>query len=164
MSKLLDFMERISDGSPAPLGFGAARAVSLPGMALVGLVTNDHQQGITAAAEAGLDAAILYGVDGADDLKSLGESLSGIPWGAYVAALSEDAAQACRDGGADLVAFTLDGTAAAAITGEDDLARILSVSPRPGRPGVAGHCLPVGGLLCAGYERRLRPVDAARPG
>ena len=129
MSKLLDFMERISDGSPAPLGFGPARAVSLPGMALVGLVTNDHQQGVTAAAEAGLDAAILYGVDGADDLKSLGESLSGIPWGAYVAALSEDAAQACRDGGADLVAFTLDGTAAAAITGEDDLARILSVSP-----------------------------------
>ncbi len=127
MSKLLDFMERISDSSSAPLGFGAARSANLPGMALVALVADDHQSGVAAAAAAGLDAAILHGVSGSDRLKDLGESISGIPWGAYVAALSEEEAQACRDGGGDLVAFTLEGTAAA-VTGEDDLARVLFVA------------------------------------
>lgn len=133
MSKLLDLMQRISDGAPARLGFGAARAGSLPGMALVGLVTEEPQKGVRAAAEAGLDAVIVCGVESGDALKSLGESLSepgpGIPWGAYVAGLSEEAAQACRDGGGDLVAFTLEGTTAAAIAGEDDLALILAVAP-----------------------------------
>ena len=128
MSKLLDLMQRISEGAPTPLGFGAARADSRPGMALVGLVTAAPQNDVGEAA-AGLDAAIVVGVDGVDALKSLGESLAGVPWGAYVAALSEEAAQAGRDGGADLVAFTLEGTTAAAIAGEDDLARILSVAP-----------------------------------
>ncbi len=137
MSKLLDLMQRISDGAPARLGFGAARAGSLPGMALVGLVADEHQKGVSAATEVGLDAVIVCGVEDGEGLKSLGEFLSEsraesqavIPWGAYVAGLSEEAAQACRDGGGDLMAFTLEGTTAAAIAGEDDLARILSVAP-----------------------------------
>ena len=45
MSKLLDLLQRISDGSPTPLGFGAVRSGNLPGLALVGLVTADHQAG-----------------------------------------------------------------------------------------------------------------------
>ncbi len=128
MSKLLDLLQRISDGSPALLGFGAARSQPLPGLALVGLVTADHQAGLAAAAEAGLDTAIVSGITGADDLKTVAESVDGIPWGAFVAALSEEEAQACQEGGADVLAFGLD-SAAGAIGGEDDLARLVSVVP-----------------------------------
>ena len=46
MSKLLDLMERIRSGSPAPMGFGAARAGSVPGMVLVGLVSENHAAGV----------------------------------------------------------------------------------------------------------------------
>ena len=128
MSKLLDLLQRISDGSPAPLGFGATRAGALPGLALVGLVTSSHSSGLASAAQAGLDAAIVSGVDGAGGLENLAESTKGMVWGAYVPALSEDEAQACRDGDADLLAFGLEG-AAAAIAGDDDLARMISVTP-----------------------------------
>ena len=128
MSKLLDLLQRIGDGSPAPLGFGATRAETLPGMALVGLVSADHQAGLAAAAQAGLNAAILSGLSGADAIKALSESGSAIPWGLQAAALAADEAQASRDAGADLLAFSLD-SAASAITGEDDLARMVSLAP-----------------------------------
>ena len=42
--------------------------------------------------------------------------------------MSGEAASACAAGGADLLAFGLD-SAAAAVAGEDDLARVLTVSP-----------------------------------
>ena len=143
MSKLLDLLQRISDGSPAPLGFGAARADSLPGLALLGLVTADHQAGLASAAQVGLDAAIVSGVNGADGITSLGASANGIPWGAHVAALSGEEAQACRDASADLLAFGLDSSAAT-LAGEDDLARLVSVAPDlPDRELRAVAALPV---------------------
>ena len=132
MSKLLDFIERISDGSPAPLGFGAPRAVSLPGMALVGRSSRPavgrRPRGVPDAAVS-LDAVIVDGAGGGDYLKQLGGLMPGITWGSGLPALTEEAAQACRDAGADLVAFALAGTAAAAITDDDDLARLVSVAP-----------------------------------
>ena len=128
MSKLLDLLQRISDGSPAPLGFSAARSKPLPGLALVGLVTSDHQAGLAAAAESGLDTAIVSGITGADNLKAVAGSVDGIPWGAFVASLSAEEAQACQEAGADVLAFGLDG-AASAISGKDDLAKLVSVAP-----------------------------------
>ena len=128
MSKLLDLLQRISDGSPPPLGFGAVRSGNLPGLALVGLVTADHQAGVAAAIEVGLDTAIVSGVNGADGLKSLAKSVDGIPWGALVPSLSEDEARACQEGGADLLAFGLESTAGA-ISGEDEMARLVTVAP-----------------------------------
>ena len=143
MSKLLDLLQRISEGSPAPLGFGAARADSLPGLALVGLVTADHQSGLASAAQVGLDAAILSGVAGAEGIASLGASANGIPWGAHVAALSGEEAQACRDSSADLLAFGLESSAAT-LSGEDDLARLVSVNADlPDRELRAVSALPV---------------------
>ena len=128
MSKLLDLLQRISDGSPTPLGFGAVRSGNLPGLALVGLVTADHQAGVAAAIEVGLDTAIVSGVSGADALKSVAKSVDGIPWGAFVPSLSEDEARACQEGGADLLAFGLESTAGA-ISGEDEMARLVTVAP-----------------------------------
>lgn len=128
MSKLLDLLQRIGDGSPAPLGFGAARAENLPGLALAALVTADHQAGVAAAAQAGVDAAILSGVSGAAALSELAQTLDNATWGAYLPSLTEEEAQACQDGGADLVAFGLESPAAA-LTGESDLARLVSLAP-----------------------------------
>ena len=128
MSKLLDLLQRISDGSPAPLGFGVARATNLPGMALVGLASTGHQDGVAAAAQAGLNAVLVSGVSDSGAFKSLAETAGGVPWGVCDSTLSGEDARACAEGGADLLAFGLD-SAAAAVAGEDDLARVLTVSP-----------------------------------
>ena len=131
MSKLLDLLERIRDGSPAPLGFGAARTETLPGMALVGRVPRPGRRrprGLTRAAAAQLDAALVDDAAGPEYLQDLGGLLPDVAWGPRTPALTPEEAPACRQAGADLMAFTLAG-AAAALAGQDDLARLLSLSP-----------------------------------
>jgi hypothetical protein len=131
MSKLLDLLQRISDGTPAPLGFGAARATNLPGMALVGRVSRRpaigrRPRGVPDAA-ASLDAVIVNGASGVDYLKQLGGLMANLPWGPSLASPSAEDTRGCREGGADLLAFGLDSSAAA-VAGEDDVARVLTVS------------------------------------
>jgi hypothetical protein len=129
MSKFLDFLERIRDGAPAPMGFGAARAEEkLPGMALVGLVSGDHATGVGVVSEIKADAALLTGVDSPEGLKKLTESLSSLPWGARVSSLTQEEAQAYQDNGSDLLAFTLEGTLASALAC-DEIARVLCLAP-----------------------------------
>ena len=79
MSKFLDLIDRISEGAPAPLGFGAARAEKLPGMVLVGLVSKNHTKGVGLVAELALSAAFLSGVDKPATLKKLGETPTWLP-------------------------------------------------------------------------------------
>jgi hypothetical protein len=128
MSKFLDFLERIRDGAPAPMGFGAARAEKLPGLALVGLVSGDHARGVGVVSEVKPDAALLAGVDGPEALKKLTESLSPLPWGASVSSLTQEEAQAYQDNGSDLLVFTLEGTSASALS-SDEIARVLWLAP-----------------------------------
>ena len=146
------------------MGFGAARAGSVPGMVLVGLVSEIHAAGVKGAAAGGVDAVMVSGVNDSAQLKDLATSLAGIPWGTCCVKLTEDESQTCQDSGGDLVAFALEGTTAAAITGEADLARILSVASNledSELRAISG--LPVDALV-PGYERCFRPVDPARPG
>jgi hypothetical protein len=124
MSKFLDVLERIRDGVTAPLGFGATRAEKLPGIALVAHVSADHAGGLEAAATA--DAVLVSGAAGPDGLKQLAESLT-MPSGPRVSSLSEEDSQAYQSGGADLLVFNLEGTAASALASED-IARILCVN------------------------------------
>lgn len=126
MSKFLDQMERIREGAPAPLGFSVGPREKVAGMALVALVSSDHQKGMGVVAEVGPDAAIVAGADGAEGLKALAEPLSGLPWGARVASLSEEEAQAYQQSGSDLLAFPLENTTASALDSEE-MARILSI-------------------------------------
>ena len=150
MSKLLDLLQRISDGSPAPIGFGAARAGKLPGLALVGRANRPaagrRPTGVPAAV-ASLDAVIVANAEGADYLKRLGGLMGDLPWGPGIDALAPEDARACGDGGADLVAFGLD-TPAAATGGEDDLARLVTVTPDlADRELRAVAALPVDGFI-----------------
>lgn len=135
MSKLLDLLERIRDGSPAPLGFGAARAETLPGMALLGRASratrpsrSRRPRGLSRAAAASLDAAIVDRGGSADYLAEMGNLLADLPWGPALTALAAADTAALGESGADLVAVTLEG-AAAALTGEENLARLLVADP-----------------------------------
>jgi hypothetical protein len=128
MSKFLDFLERIREGAPAPMGFGAARAEKLPGMALVGLISGDHSNGVGVVSEIKPDAALIAGVDSPEGLKKLTESLPSLPWGASVSSLTQEEAQAYQDNGADLLTFTLEGTSASALSG-DEITRVLCLDP-----------------------------------
>ncbi len=123
MSKFLDVLERIRDGETAPMGFAAARAEKLPGIALVGLVSGNYANGIAAASMT--DALILSGGRSPDELKELTES-SSAPWGPRVSGLGNEEAQAFQDAGADLLVFQMERTAAAALASED-VARVLCV-------------------------------------
>ncbi|MDA0733574.1 MAG: hypothetical protein O2909_12895 [Chloroflexi bacterium] len=125
MSKFLDVLERIRDGESAPLGFAAARAQKLPGIALVGLVSKGHAKGIKTAADASVDALFVSGAAGPEGLKKLTQSVKA-PWGAQVSSLTEEEAQSYQDSGSDLLVFNLDGTAASALASQD-IARILCV-------------------------------------
>ena len=129
MSKFLERLEQISRGAPTPLGFGAPRARKTPGMAMVGLVSGAHAEGIGLLAGLGPDAALVSGVDDPPALKKLTQSLgSETPWGARVSSLSEEEARAYEEGGCDLLAFSLRGTSVAAV-GSEEMARILCVDP-----------------------------------
>ena len=129
MNKLLDLLDRIREGAPAPIGFGVSRRPEkLPGMALIGLVSKDHAKGMAVVASQGLDAVMVAGADGPEGVKQAGEGLKDKPWGARVTSLSQDEAQAYQDNGADLLAFPLEGIAASVLANED-IARILCIEP-----------------------------------
>ena len=94
MNKLLDLLDRIREGAPAPLGFGVTRPEKLPGMALIGLVSQNYAKGMALVVKQGLDAAMVAGADGPEGVKQVVEGLEGKPWGARVTSLSQEEAQA----------------------------------------------------------------------
>jgi hypothetical protein len=147
MGKFLDLMERIVNGSPAALGFGAARATKVPSMALIALVSRHHAAGLKAVAGLAPDAALLSGLKGPAALGELKSALPTAPWGVRTDGLGESDAQEYREHGCDLMAFPLQGTTAAALDGED-VGRVLCLEP-----GIQEHelraidTLPVDALL-----------------
>ena len=147
MSKLLDLLDRIREGAPTPLGFSVTRPEKLPGMAVIGLVSQDYAKGMAVVADQGLDAAMIAGADGPEGVKKAGEGLKDKPWGARVTSLSQEEAQAYQDSGSDLLVFPLEGTAASALASEE-LARILCIEPNmEDRELRAVSSLPVDGFL-----------------
>ena len=128
MSKFLDRMERITLGGPGGMGFGAVRTEKTPGLALIGLVSGSYAKGLATVSKLALDAALLSGIDDAAGLKRIEKSLPSVPWGVKTSSLTEKAAQEFRDSGCDLLAFSLENTAASALE-TDDAARILYIEP-----------------------------------
>lgn len=126
MSKFIDRLHEISQGTPVRLGFGATRRQRTPGMALIAQVSQDHAKGVSVVATLSPDAALISGIDGAQSVKEQSASLSGIPWGARVTSLSESEALAHHENGSDLLAFGLSNTSAVAVS-SDEVARILCI-------------------------------------
>ena len=127
-SKFLERLDEIHEGAPARMGFGPARSAKTPGMALVLLVSSDHQTGATTAASLSPDAVIVSGAGGPDQAAEIKGSLSELSWGVLADSLSSGDAQAYRDNGCDLLAFRLPGTALGAVY-SDDAARVLYLDP-----------------------------------
>ena len=127
MSKFLDRLEQITQGAPAPMGFGVTRPEKTPSMALLGLATGSDAKGIKLLAEVKPDGALISDTKDSQELKSITQPLQDqVPWGARIDALSEEDAKALEEGGSDLLAFSLAGTSVAAM-GSQEVARILCV-------------------------------------
>lgn len=134
-SKFLERLDEIREGQPARLGFGAARAQRTPGMALVIDVGDWMAADLESAADLSPDAIIVRttAADGVTpaganpaDAESIGGLVAdGVNWGPITAAgLSSDDTDLWRKYGADLIVFSLQGTALDAVTSRD-AARIL---------------------------------------
>ena len=127
MSKFLDRLEQIDLGTSTSMGFGASRAQRPPGMALVGLVSGNHSEGIQTLMGLVSDATLVSGIGVPSVVKDLVQALgSDIPWGARLSSLDENEAQILEQGGCDLVAFDLQNTAVNAVASED-IARVLCI-------------------------------------
>jgi hypothetical protein len=137
MSRFLDRMERIASAGPGGMGFGAARTEKTPGLALIGLVSGSYSKGLAAVSKLNLDAALLSGIDDAAGLKRIEKSLPSVPWGVRTSSLTEETAQEFRDNGCDLLAFSLENTAAS-ILSADDAARILYIKTEVGERELRG--------------------------
>jgi hypothetical protein len=129
MSKFLDRLEEITQGTPPPMGFGAPRGQKTPGMAFVGLVSESYSEGIRLLGDLGPDAILISGTKDPQSDKELTEAIgSGTPWGSRVSSLTEEEAQSFEAGGCDILAFSLSGTSLAAVASEE-MTRVLCVDP-----------------------------------
>ncbi len=123
-SKFLERLEEIREGAAPRLGFGATRPPKLPGLGLV-VTTDGGKDGAAAAAGLGPDAVIVSG-SSAGQASEVGEAASGVNWGVRSDSLTAPDAGSWREAGADLLVFSLSGTALAAVTSKD-AARVLAV-------------------------------------
>jgi len=130
MSKLLDKLERISEGRTQPLGFGAAvtRGKSLP-MVIVASVPLGNAKLAAIAAKAGADALLMTikhqeKMDKA--LAKLSSAETDIPWGVSLNAVTKDEVEQLIEMGCDFVVFAPDKTPAA-VLGEERIGKVLQI-------------------------------------
>ena len=164
-SKFIDRLDEIREGAPPRMGFGPARSSKTPGLALLLVVSQDHQTAAAQAAALSPDAVLLAGLAGPPEAAALRETLAGVLWGVQTAGpLPAAAAQAYRDGGAALLAFGLQGAALGAVS-DKDTARILLTDPSMPPEDLRDlNALPVDAALVplAAGEGELTLEDLAR--
>jgi hypothetical protein len=127
MSRFLDRIERVSNGTSSSIGFGAARAEKLPGMCLVAQISGNYTAGLAAISDLTPDAVIISGMSDAKTTKSLVKSLSSIAWGARLPSIDEKVTKAYRNFGCDLIVFSMNDTTISALA-SDGIARILCIT------------------------------------
>lgn len=123
-SKFLDRLDEIREGAAPRLGFGTTRPPKLPGLALI-ISAEGGKAGAASANALSPDAVVVSGASAAQ-AGDIGEAASGANWGVRAEGLSTADAAAWREAGADLLVFSLSGTALAAVTSKD-AARVLVV-------------------------------------
>ena len=132
MSNLLSRIEKISRGSPAPIGFGAAsRAAQSPAMAIVGLLTPKSRRKAKTLADLDADGALLVDITADKALDSISNSLRSVPWGVKADELDSKAAAALIKKGCDFFFVTPDNVTVEAAR-DDRAAFILSLPADPG--------------------------------
>lgn len=128
MSKFIDRLDEIIEGSPARMGFGPARSEKTPGLALIVQVSSDHKAGAATAIGVSPDGIILSGLSGPAEIGDIKDTLSDAIWGVRTETLSSEDAKTYREGGCGLLAFQLEGTSIGAVSSEDS-AKVLCIDP-----------------------------------
>ena len=122
MGKLMDRLEQTTRSGAQPMGFAVARVEKTPSLLLLAKVSAGGADP-KAAADAGLDGALVAASSPRASLKKTAKALDGLPWGPWL-----DTAQAELPDGADFQVFTSDASPVAAIGGEEQTS-IMQVSP-----------------------------------
>ena len=128
MSKFIDRLDEINEGTPAQMGFGPARAKKVPGLALIIQVSANHKAGAATATEVSPDGIIISGLTGAAQIKDLKDALSGAIWGVRTHSLSTADAKSYEEDGSGLLAFQIKGTSMGALSSEES-ATVLCIEP-----------------------------------
>ena len=130
MSKLLDRLERIGRGSPAAIGFAAARAERIPGMALIGVVSgsSNSTRGASALAKMEVDGALIEGPASDAAIKKLAKALDNVPWGLRLQELKGEEASGLKESGCDFLAFEPAGVLLGALE-DTDTGYLLCIQP-----------------------------------
>lgn len=122
MSKLIEKLERISEGNSQPMGFGAAVARTKVSQILtIASVPAGNAQLITEAIKEDPDALLLTVENLEKDSKALakmGRDKSEIPWGVSLETVSKEDIAQLIDLGCDYVIFSPAGTPAAVLMDE----------------------------------------------
>jgi len=132
MSKLLDKLERISEGRAQPLGFGAAvaRGKSLP-MVIVASVPLGDAKLAAIAAKAGADAILMpveHQQKTEEALAKLSSAKTDVPWGVSLNAVTKEEVEQLIEMDCDFVIFAPDRTPAA-VLGAEKIGKVLQVDP-----------------------------------
>lgn len=129
MSKLLEKLERVTKGIPAPMGFAAsASREKAPAILWIGAIAKDLHKGAQLLREASADAALLSTAPKTPGLEQATKALGGIPWGTAPHELNPSHAQSLRDAACDF--WVLEpGPVPLDFFKEDSGARLLVVKP-----------------------------------
>ena len=130
MSKLMEKLERISEGNGQPMGFGAAvTRTKISQMLAIASVPAGNAQLITAATKEGADALLLTVENLEKDSKALAKmnrAKAEIPWGASLEAASKEDIEQLIELGCDYVIFNPANTPAAVLI-EERIGKVLRV-------------------------------------
>lgn len=132
MSKLLEKLERLSQGRAQPLGFEAAvtRAKSSP-MLLIASAPMGNDRLATLAAKKGADALLLTLDKQKTELEALaqiGDTTADIPWGVSLETVTRQELEQLIDIKCDFVIFTPDKMPAAVLL-EERIGKVLQIDP-----------------------------------
>ncbi len=156
MSSFIDKLNRISRGSPQPIGFTSRQPASArPKIQLVVSLAAESA-GSLAGHVSGADAGLLRVSkpgSGAEALQEISKMLPDIPWGGWLQGSSRGSLKQITKAGCDFVVFPASDTPLT-IIGDDETGRILEVSASLNEGLLrATNQLPVDAVLIAGEEK-----------
>jgi len=131
MSHFIDKLKRVSQVAPQPMGFRATQPSSdKPGVLII---TSLAQTDVDSLADrlAGADAGLLRITklgSGAKALRKVSQAAPDIPWGGWVAGISEEEVEQVAKIGFDFVVFP-PATTSLAILKDDRVGKILDINP-----------------------------------
>jgi hypothetical protein len=132
MSKLLEKLERISEGSGQPIGFGAAvNRTKIAPMLIIASVPAANTQLTGVVGKEGIDAILITVENLAKDKKVLAKidnAKIGVPWGVSMDAVTGEEIEQLIGMGCDYVIFGPARTPAAVLN-EDKIGKVLKIDP-----------------------------------